>query len=166
MSTIDSACTLLPIAGSKSKIWFFNRILLNFCTFRITNKLVKISSWENKRWVPLESEVYSMTDFHQWLIITTGDNSLHMLRKLVMSTESRKSNDKKKLTLIRPAKQWTSIPYGTIPLFNRSLTSSSWLFSAFIRKIPSACTLQTKCHLFVWTKLQSIKRVNNSQVHR
>lgn len=41
-------------------------------------------------------------------------------------------------TLIKPAKQWTSIPSGTIPLFSWSLTYSSWLFSAFIRNMPSA----------------------------
>ncbi|BAT15946.1 Os12g0155250 [Oryza sativa Japonica Group] len=52
-------------------------------------------------------------------------------------------------TLIRPAKQWTSIPSGTIPPFNWSLTSSSWLFSAFMRKIPSAC----KTALFIKTSL-------------
>uniref|UniRef100_A0A2P2QNU2 Uncharacterized protein n=1 Tax=Rhizophora mucronata TaxID=61149 RepID=A0A2P2QNU2_RHIMU len=31
------------------------------------------------------------------------------------------------------------MPSGTIPLFNWSLTYSSWLFSALILKIPSAC---------------------------
>lgn len=41
-------------------------------------------------------------------------------------------------TFIKPAKQWTSIPRGTTPLFSWSLTYSSWLFSAFIRNIPSA----------------------------
>lgn len=41
-------------------------------------------------------------------------------------------------TFIKPAKQWTSIPCGTTPLFNWSWTHSSWLFSAFILNIPSA----------------------------
>jgi hypothetical protein len=66
-----------------------------------------------------------------------------------MSTESHKLNDKKKLTLIRPAKQWTSIPYGTIPRFNLSLTISSWLFSAFIRKIPSVCKVKKQNNINV-----------------
>lgn len=39
--------------------------------------------------------------------------------------------------LISPAKQCTSMSSGTIPLFNWSLTCSSWLFSGFIRNIPS-----------------------------
>ena len=41
-------------------------------------------------------------------------------------------------TFIKPAKQWTSIPRGTTPLFSWFLTYASWLLSAFIRKIPSA----------------------------
>ena len=42
-------------------------------------------------------------------------------------------------TLIRLAKQWTSMSSGTTPLFSWSLTCSSWSFSGLIRKIPSAC---------------------------
>lgn len=42
-------------------------------------------------------------------------------------------------TLISPAKQCASMPSGTSPLFNWSLTYSSWLFSALILKMPSAC---------------------------
>jgi len=56
---------------------------------------------------------------------------------------------RKKLTLIRPAKQWTSMPSGTIPLFNWSLTNSSWLFSALIRKIPSAW--KYKGRHYIWS---------------
>lgn len=41
-------------------------------------------------------------------------------------------------TFIKPAKLWTSIPRGTTPLFSWSRTYSSWLFSAFMRNIPSA----------------------------
>jgi len=36
--------------------------------------------------------------------------------------------------LIRPAKQWTDVSSGTIPLFSWSLACSSWLFSGFKRK--------------------------------
>ena len=36
------------------------------------------------------------------------------------------------------------MPWGTTPLFNRSRTRSSWLFSAFIRNIPSAFDHETK----------------------
>lgn len=43
-------------------------------------------------------------------------------------------------TLMRPARQCTSMPSGIIPRFSCSLTSSSSLFSAFILKIPSACS--------------------------
>lgn len=53
----------------------------------------------------------------------------------------------RRFTLIRPAKQWTSMPSGTIPLFNWSLTNSSWLFSALMRNIPSACNTQDNIYL-------------------
>lgn len=44
-------------------------------------------------------------------------------------------------TLMRPAKQCTSMLSGTTPLFNWSLTYSSCPFSALILKIPSAYTI-------------------------
>lgn len=49
-------------------------------------------------------------------------------------------------TLIRPAKQCTSMLSGTTPLFSSSLMYSSWLFSPLILNIPSAytCNLESK----------------------
>ena len=48
-------------------------------------------------------------------------------------------------TLISPAKQCISTSSGTNPLFNWSLTFSSWVLSALILKIPSACKGKFNC---------------------
>ena len=62
-----------------------------------------------------------------------------MTNKIKYLTKKNQVNHNAKKTLIRPAKQCTSMPSGITPLFSWSRTYSSWLFSAFIRNIPSAC---------------------------
>lgn len=61
-----------------------------------------------------------------------------------LSLMARKKKEIPVFTLIKPARQCTSIFSGKIPLFSCSLTYSSWLFSAVILKTPSVCSNTTR----------------------
>lgn len=67
--------------------------------------------------------------------------------------------------LIRPAKQWTSMFSGTIPLLSWSLTCSSWLFSGFILKIPSAYTHKIKVYTYIKSNSKLLSQKNSKTLN-